>query len=147
MIGGRPWPEVGEMFQQSGGGHLLESVDPPDGVEGEGGGEMEQEEGVTVGGGRGGGTPSSTAATTGSTGTATASTVDVMPPALQQLPDTIDSDVLAALPDHIQQEILAQHAREQRARQAQREGFTTSISPEFLSALPPNIQEEVSFRL
>ena len=39
-----------------------------------------------------------------------------------------------------------QHAREQqmRLRRAQREGFASSISAEFLSALPRSIQEEVS---
>ena len=61
-----------------------------------------------------------------------------------QLPE-IDPSFLAALPDSIRQEVLAQHEREQRRLRAQREGATlaTTISPEFLAALPLNIQEEV----
>ena len=47
----------------------------------------------------------------------------------------IDPTFLAALPETIRREVVAQHEREQ---------FTSSISPEFLAALPPNIQEEVS---
>ena len=66
----------------------------------------------------------------------------------QSTPEAIDPSFLAALPESIRQEVLAQHEREQqlartRAHQA-REGFGSTISPEFLSALPPNIQEEVS---
>lgn len=156
VIGGRPWPEVGEIFNQGssvGGGHLLESVDPSNALdvapadgtavtEAQQSDEMEQEEGATIGGGVGG-AASSTTTTTTSTSSITTAAAENMPPALQQLPDTIDREVLAALPGHIQQEVLAQHAREQRARQARQEGFSTTISPEFLSALPPNIQEEV----
>ena len=61
-----------------------------------------------------------------------------------QLPD-IDPSFLAALPDSIRQEVVAQHEREQRRLRAQREGATlaSTISPEFLAALPLNIQEEV----
>ena len=61
-----------------------------------------------------------------------------------QLPD-IDPSFLAALPDSIRQEVVAQHEREQRRLRAQREGVTlaSTISPEFLAALPLNIQEEV----
>ncbi len=56
----------------------------------------------------------------------------------------IDPTFLAALPDSIRQEVMAQHEREQRLLRARREAsFMSSISPEFLSALPPNIQEEV----
>lgn len=57
----------------------------------------------------------------------------------------IDPGFLAALPDGIRQEVMAQHEREQRLLRAQQEAnFMSTISPEFLAALPPNIQEEVS---
>lgn len=145
VIAGRPWPEVGEIFAQGGGGEgLLEPV--PSASMNVGVSEVRSgnaatseqqrsqssaaEEGATVG------TQSGIAASSGATAN--------VPSNLQQLPDTIDREVLAALPEHIQQEVLSQHAREQRARQARQEGFSTTISPEFLSALPPNIQEEVS---
>lgn len=56
----------------------------------------------------------------------------------------LDPTFLAALPDSIRQEVMAQHEREQRLLRAQREAsFVSTISPEFLAALPPNIQEEV----
>ena len=59
--------------------------------------------------------------------------------------EPIDPAFLEALPDGIRQEVIAQHARDQRQRlrRAQREGFASSISAEFLSALPQSIQEEV----
>ena len=151
----RPWPELDEIFNRSTsgrGGHPLESADPPNALDvappdgsavtepPQQSDEMEQEEGATIGGSA----ASSTVTATTTTSSATTAAAENMPPALQQLPDTIDREVLAALPDHIQQEVLAQHAREQRARQARQEGFSTTISPEFLSALPPNIQEEVT---
>ena len=148
MIAGRPWPEVGQIFEQGvvGEGTLEPVVSSASGNESggassatataAGGDERSQssamEEDSTAG------TSSGVAASSSS---ATATNI---PPTLRQLPDTIDQEVLAELPDHIRQEVLAQHAREQRARQARQEGFTTAISPEFLSALPPNIQEEVS---
>lgn len=153
MMSGTLWQEVGEVLPQESSGEgreLLEPSEPQNqsaqspgrtsGGEGDAASgdstaqenAMEEEESATVG--------ASVSDATGGSSTAAAANI---PPALQQLPDTIDHDVLAALPDNIQQEILAQHAREQRARQARREGFATSISPEFLSALPPNIQEEV----
>ena len=60
----------------------------------------------------------------------------------------IDPAFLAALPDSIRQEVMAQHEREQRLLRAQREAsFMSAISPEFLAALPPNIQEEVNIFL
>ena len=137
MIEGRPWPEVGELFQQSVVGGEQSGVGDGAGTSEDQRSAMEEgEEGGTVGGA----TASTVAA---SSSTASADAAASLPPTLQQLPDTIDREVLAALPDHIQQEVLAQHAREQRARQAQQEGFSTTISPEFLAALPPNIQEEV----
>ena len=56
----------------------------------------------------------------------------------------IDPAFLAALPDTIRQEVVAQHEREQRMFRARQEtNFSTTISPEFLAALPTNIQEEV----
>ena len=58
--------------------------------------------------------------------------------------DAIDPTFLAALPDPIRDEVLAQHEREQQLRRVQREsGLPSSISPEFLAALPTSIQEEV----
>ena len=58
--------------------------------------------------------------------------------------DVIDPTFLAALPDPIREEVLAQHERQQRLRRVQREsGVPSTISPEFLAALPPNIQDEV----
>lgn len=56
----------------------------------------------------------------------------------------IDPTFLAALPESIRLEVVAQHEREQRLIRARQEtSFSSSISPEFLAALPPNIQEEV----
>ena len=148
MIAGRPWPEVGQIFEQGVGGEstLEPVVSSASGIEsgstssatatamsGE-----ERSQGSAMEEDSTAGTSSGIAA-----GSDSAAAMNI-PPTLRQLPDTIDQDVLAELPDHIRQEVLAQHAREQRARQARQEGFTTSISPEFLSALPPNIQEEVS---
>ena len=58
--------------------------------------------------------------------------------------DVIDPTFLAALPDPIRDEVLAQHERQQQLRRAQREsGVPNTISAEFLAALPPNIQDEV----
>ena len=57
--------------------------------------------------------------------------------------EEIDPTFLAALPESIRQEVILQHEREQLAQRVQREAFQSSISSEFLSALPPNIQEEV----
>jgi len=58
--------------------------------------------------------------------------------------DVIDPTFLAALPDPIREEVLAQHERQQRLRRVQTEsGVPSTISPEFLAALPPNIQDEV----
>ena len=62
--------------------------------------------------------------------------------------DAIDPTFLAALPDPIRDEVLAQHEREQQLRRVQREsGLPSSISPEFLAALPTSIQEEVGTKL
>ena len=82
--------------------------------------ETGQSSAAAAGGGEGGGTPS----------------------VLTQ--DAIDPTFLAALPDPIRDEVLAQHEREQQLRRVQREsGLPSSISPEFLAALPTSIQEEV----
>ena len=157
MLSGTLWQQVGEVLPQDNSGDsegrsllepaLSQDISPTRAAGGEDGGEdlvsqenQMDEERTTVGG-----STSDATATSSSTASAAASAAASanIPPNLQQLPDTIDHEVLAALPETIQQEILAQHEREQRARQAQREGFATAISPEFLSALPPNIQEEL----
>lgn len=81
------------------------------------------------------------------TATSTASTES-------QIPEGIDPTFLAALPDSIRLEVVAQYEREQR-QQNQATGSTTNtsrsasatgggeINPEVLAALPPEIQEEV----
>lgn len=60
---------------------------------------------------------------------------------------------MAALPDNIRQEVIAEQLRLQRLRQrslnvsndSTSEGTSfTEVNPEFLAALPVNIQEEVS---
>ena len=58
-------------------------------------------------------------------------------------PDVIDPTFLAALPDSIRHEVMAQYERERSLRHAQQEAISSSISAEFLSALPSEIQEEV----
>ena len=73
-------------------------------------------------------------------------------------PEEIDPTFLAALPDVIRQEVVAQFEREQRQRQQQRQQQEPSqqdpsqqqqqqqlanVSPDFLAALPLDIQEEV----
>ena len=57
---------------------------------------------------------------------------------------------MAALPDNIRQEVIADQLRlqriQQRAEQQQQQAAelgVTEVNPEFLAALPPNIQEEV----
>ena len=69
------------------------------------------------------------------------------------LPEGIDPTFLAALPDSMRQEVIAQYEREQRQhqrRQGEQQGggatvsSSQDISPEVLAALPPEIQEEVS---
>lgn len=68
------------------------------------------------------------------------------------MPDGVDPSFLAALPDNIRQEVIAEQLRLQRIQQSAREqaqsahsSGTMEVNPEFLAALPPNIQEEVSF--
>ncbi|XP_060080556.1 E3 ubiquitin-protein ligase HUWE1-like [Ylistrum balloti] len=66
------------------------------------------------------------------------------------VPDGVDPSFLAALPDNIRQEVIAEQLRLQRIQQSAREQAqsahntgTMEVNPEFLAALPPNIQEEV----
>lgn len=66
------------------------------------------------------------------------------------LPDGVDPSFLAALPDSIRQEVVAEQLRLQRIQQSARDQAQTAqnigsmeVSPEFLAALPPGIQEEV----
>ena len=147
VVDGHPWPVVGEVYGQGMGAERdLEQL-PRSALAGtihplvsESGQSSRVTITATAEEGRGG---SDEAATTGATAMSSASGAASL---AQQLPESIDQEVLAALPDSIRQEVLAQHAREQRARQAQQEGFSSSISPEFLAALPPNIQEEVRGR-
>jgi hypothetical protein len=64
----------------------------------------------------------------------------------------VDPSFLAALPENIRQEVIAEQLRLQRiqarAQQQQQQSAETpgvmEVNPEFLAALPPNIQEEVS---
>ncbi|KAK6177350.1 hypothetical protein SNE40_015469 [Patella caerulea] len=66
------------------------------------------------------------------------------------LPDGVDPSFLAALPENIRQEVIAEQLRLQRIQQrAQQQAQaaestgTMEVNPEFLAALPPAIQEEV----
>ena len=65
------------------------------------------------------------------------------------LPEGVDPSFLAALPENIRQEVIAEQLRLQRiqARAQQQQSSNTQgameVNPEFLAALPPNIQEEV----
>ena len=75
----------------------------------------------------------------------------------QEIPEGVDPSFLAALPENIRQEVIAEHLRLQRIQQqrtannvpttqATSSNTTTTfteVNPEFLAALPPNIQEEV----
>ncbi|CAL4126406.1 unnamed protein product, partial [Meganyctiphanes norvegica] len=77
-----------------------------------------------------------------------------------EIPDGVDPSFLAALPEEMRSEVIAEQLRLQRARQRPPEtaaaATTTAattgtpaapnvgeVNPEFLAALPPNIQEEV----
>ncbi|CAK9823562.1 E3 ubiquitin-protein ligase HUWE1, partial [Anthophora retusa] len=67
----------------------------------------------------------------------------------QQLPDGVDPSFLAALPEYMRDEVIAEHIRLQRIRQRAQATVVEELSgpvevnPEFLAALPPAIQEEV----
>ena len=111
-------------------------------------------------------TPSVTSTTTNPQSTAVTSSSEIVPvsqastgavasSSSSDLPDGIDPTFLAALPDSIRQEVLAQYEREQQrnSRRGNTGGATPgavgttgsvqSINPEVLAALPPDIQEEV----
>ncbi|XP_076304373.1 LOW QUALITY PROTEIN: HECT, UBA and WWE domain containing E3 ubiquitin protein ligase 1 [Tachypleus tridentatus] len=70
-----------------------------------------------------------------------------------EIPEGVDPSFLAALPENIRQEVIAEQLRLQRLRQRAQAAATsqttsegtsfTEVNPEFLAALPPNIQEEV----
>lgn len=82
-------------------------------------------------------------------------------PSPDPVPEELDPSFLAALPDNIRAEVIAEHQQERRrraqAREARAAGVSTApvpgalapstnfseVSEEFLAALPPNIQEEV----
>ena len=60
------------------------------------------------------------------------------------LPDGVDPSFLAALPDDMRQEVIdeqrrLQNIRQQAAQQQEQQGMQ-EVNPEFLAALPPNIQ-------
>ncbi|XP_043493606.1 E3 ubiquitin-protein ligase HUWE1 [Polistes fuscatus] len=67
----------------------------------------------------------------------------------QQLPDGVDPSFLAALPEDMRDEVIAEQLRLQRIRQraqasaAEELTGPVEVNPEFLAALPPAIQEEV----
>ncbi|KAL6427455.1 hypothetical protein ACFW04_008764 [Cataglyphis niger] len=67
----------------------------------------------------------------------------------QQLPDGVDPSFLAALPEDMRDEVIAEQLRLQRMRQRAQTSVVEELSgpvevnPEFLAALPPAIQEEV----
>ena len=66
------------------------------------------------------------------------------------VPDGLDPSFLAALPENIRQEVIADHLRLQRIQQRTHEQQSAvtpggmEVNLEFIAALPPNIQEEVS---
>ncbi|XP_076227161.1 HECT, UBA and WWE domain containing E3 ubiquitin protein ligase 1 isoform X5 [Nomia melanderi] len=70
-------------------------------------------------------------------------------PQEQQLPDGVDPSFLAALPEDMRDEVIAEQLRLQRIRQRAQATVVAEltgpveVNPEFLAALPPAIQEEV----
>lgn len=70
-----------------------------------------------------------------------------------QVPDGIDPSFLAALPEEMRAEVIAEHLRIQRMQERTRlqqqvavqneQQAVAEVNPEFLAALPPSIQEEV----
>jgi len=66
-----------------------------------------------------------------------------------EIPEGVDPSFLAALPEDMRQEVIAEHLRQQRARARPAPAAEVAVptamdvSPEFLAALPPSIQEEV----
>ncbi|CAN8005054.1 unnamed protein product, partial [Ixodes pacificus] len=76
-----------------------------------------------------------------------------------EIPEGVDPSFLAALPENIRQEVIAEQLRLQRLRtraQQQQQAAAaasadgaatfTEVNPEFLAALPPSIQEEATTR-
>ena len=67
----------------------------------------------------------------------------------QQIPEGVDPSFLAALPEEMRDEVIAEQLRLQRLRQRAQSTVVEELSgpvevnPEFLAALPPAIQEEV----
>lgn len=70
-----------------------------------------------------------------------------------QVPEGIDPSFLAALPEEMRAEVIAEHLRIQRMQERTRlqqqvavqneQQAVAEVNPEFLAALPPSIQEEV----
>ena len=67
-----------------------------------------------------------------------------------EIPEGVDPSSLAALPEEMRQEVIAEHLRLQRVRQRASDDIASSnnsqvmeVNSEFLAALPPNIQGEV----
>lgn len=81
-------------------------------------------------------------------GTSSGNQVDGTP-----IPDGIDPSFLAALPEEMRAEVIAEHLRIQRMQERTRlqqqvavqneQQAVAEVNPEFLAALPPSIQEEV----
>lgn len=81
-------------------------------------------------------------------GTSSAAQIDGTP-----IPDGIDPSFLAALPEEMRAEVIAEHLRIQRMQERTRlqqqvavqneQQAVAEVNPEFLAALPPSIQEEV----
>ena len=71
------------------------------------------------------------------------------PSAQDLIPDGVDPSFLAALPEEMRDEVIAEQMRLQRLRQrsqipvAEEVTGPVEVNPEFLAALPPAIQEEV----
>lgn len=82
----------------------------------------------------------------GTSGEAAALTIDGIP-----IPDGVDPSFLEALPEAIRREVLAEQlglhpppASQRNTAADENEGSTDlNVSPEFLAALPPDVQEEV----
>ena len=82
----------------------------------------------------------------GTSGEASALTIDGIP-----IPDGVDPSFLEALPEAIRREVLAEQLglhppppSQRSAASNENEGSADlNVSPEFLAALPPDVQEEV----
>ena len=100
--------------------------------------------------------PVITSSVSTTTSNSTAATSTAAGDTLSSMPEELDSTFLEALPESIREELVSQHAAEMQRRriQARQTGndsgdgnFVSTISPEFLAALPPNIQEEASYKI